>query len=46
MPQDSEEEQKAQMPFDLRIGQKVNELKDSIEKMKSSVPAKILGLKE
>ena len=46
MPQDSDEERKAQIPFDSKITLKVNELKRLLEKKKREVQIKIDGLKE
>jgi hypothetical protein len=46
MPQDTDDERLAQMPFDVKIGSKVDELKRKIVKRNETVQSKIDGLKQ
>ncbi len=46
MPQDSDEEREAKIPFDSKITLKVIELKRLLERKKREVQIKIDGLKE
>ena len=46
MPQDSDEEREAKIPFDSKITLKVNEFKRLLERKKREVQIKIDGLKE
>ena len=46
MPQDLDEEQKAQMPFDAKIALKVDELRRVLDAQKSSMQPRIATLQE
>lgn len=46
MPQDTDDERLAQMPFDVKIASKVDELKRKIVKRNETVQSKIDGLKQ